>query len=377
MPHKNARSFSPSEFQSRILGWYHDNHRVLPWRETGNNAVTPYAVWLSEIMLQQTTVPAVIPYFLKFTAAWPDVRALAAAKDEDVMAAWAGLGYYARARNLLKCARTIVEDWGGEFPQTQEDLLSLPGIGPYTAAAVAAIAFAEGTTVVDGNIERIVARVFAIDTPLPQGKGDIRRAADRIFEGMSRRPARDIRSYPQALMDIGAGVCTPTSPACDQCPVAGMCLAKARGNPAEYPVRAPKKAVTTRTGHVFWIEDQQGYVVFQTRDHDRMLGGMTGLPTTDWDRPDAHPSQKPLETLLDECSVLSRTHVGTVRHVFSHFKLVLDVWDVRVEDIKQDVRRDLASVGGIVYNRHDPAFWDIGVPTVFKKVVLLMKKDVS
>lgn len=360
MPKSHVSRFEPAKFQADILGWYEKHQRVLPWRMTGAQKTDPYKVWLSEIMLQQTTVPAVIPYFLKFTEKWPDVTALADAPDDEVMMAWAGLGYYARARNLLKCARVVARDSGGKFPQTLDGLLALPGIGPYTAAAIAAIAYGQEATVVDGNIERIVARVFAIATPLPEGKKNIRAAADLIFQGIGRFEKRQVRAYPQALMDIGASICTPKSPKCSICPAQDYCEARRSGGPEIYPVKAVKKDVPVRRGRVYWIQTPAGDVLCERRDDNRMLGGMRGLPTTDWDKTKVfddvhHPAFADIRGIRQ---------LGTVYHVFTHFKLELEVWGAIVPDRQIMIDSHI----GFTAMRLDEGQIDaLGLPTVFLK----------
>ena len=232
-----------------LLAWYDRNARALPWRAPpGAPLADPYRVWLSEIMLQQTTVATVRPRFAEFVARWGDVASLAAADEGEVMAAWAGLGYYSRARNLIACARTIVTDHGGRFPSEEAALRSLPGIGDYTAAAIAAIAFGRRAVVIDGNIERVVARLFAIETPLPAAKPLIRRHADTIT------PDRRAGDFAQALMDLGSGICTPRAPKCLLCPLQRDCRAAALGTPDAFPVKPPKAAKPQRSGTIFWLE---------------------------------------------------------------------------------------------------------------------------
>ncbi|PZU61881.1 MAG: A/G-specific adenine glycosylase, partial [Sphingobium sp.] len=246
---------SGSKIARDLLAHYDVHARRLPWRAPpGANAADPYHVWLSEVMLQQTTVAAVGPYFEKFTVRWPTVEDLAASADADLMAAWAGLGYYARARNLLACARAVVADHGGRFPDTEDALRALPGLGAYTAAAVAAIAFGRRAVVVDANVERVVARLFAIATPLPAARPDIRAAADSITP--------DLRAgdFAQAMMDLGATICTARNPACGICPLRQDCAAVRTADPAAFPVKAPKKAKPHRLGHAWWIERSDGQV---------------------------------------------------------------------------------------------------------------------
>ena len=238
----------------RLLEWYDRHARVLPWRSPpGAPAPDPYRVWLSEVMLQQTTVAAVKPYYGRFLERWPTVEALAAAEDAELMAAWAGLGYYSRARNLLACARAVVAEHGGRFPETATKLKKLPGIGDYTAAAIAAIAFGEPAAVVDGNVERVVARLFALDS-----KAAVRAQAADLT------PAERPGDYAQAMMDLGATICTPRNPACAICPVRSDCRAFALGTPAAWPVNPPKATRPHRRGFVFWAE-ADGHVLLVTR----------------------------------------------------------------------------------------------------------------
>jgi A/G-specific adenine glycosylase len=256
---------------SALLAWYDAHARHLPWRSRpGAPPPDPYRVWLSEVMLQQTTVAAVIPYFEKFTSRWPSVEALAAAEQAEVMAAWAGLGYYARARNLLACARAVAA-MGGRFPDSEPELRALPGLGDYTAAAVAAIAFGRRAVVIDANVERVVARLFAIAEPLPAARKAIRAAADKIT------PDERAGDFAQAMMDLGAQVCTARSPRCLICPLAQGCAARASGEPERFPVKAAKKAKLLRKGRAWWIE-REGAVYLVRRPGKGMLGGMRALP---------------------------------------------------------------------------------------------------
>jgi A/G-specific adenine glycosylase len=259
----------------RILAWYDMNARVLPWRRPPGapGQADPYRVWLSEIMLQQTTVAMATPYFDAFTARWPTVEALAAADDPDVMAAWAGLGYYARARNLLACARAVAARGG--FPNTESELLGLPGIGPYTAAAITAIAFDRSAVVVDGNVERVMSRLFAVGTPLPAAKHELRVHAAALT------PATRPGDYAQAVMDLGATLCMPRSPACGRCPWNDRCAAFAAGNPERYPLKTAKGARPTRYGTAWWIEND-GHVLLVRRPTKGLLGGMIALPASDF-----------------------------------------------------------------------------------------------
>lgn len=300
-------------FRNNILNWYDVNRRTLPWRSEGKCLQDPYKVWLSEIMLQQTTVPAVIPYFLKFTTMWPNVFALAEAEQEILMSAWAGLGYYARARNLHACARKIAYEYGGKFPENEKSLLSLPGIGEYTAAAIRSIAFDLPSTVVDGNIERIMSRVFSIATPLPAGKKEIKEKAYLLSDKQAFRCG----DYAQALMDLGATVCTPKSPRCHLCPISDMCSSKRDGLQESFPVKAKKKESPKKYGYVYYITDLQGRVLLEQRDEKGLLGGMIGLPTTQWKNEDILHLD-----FLEGCGELMRLDFE-IMHVFTHFKLSL------------------------------------------------------
>ncbi len=368
MPKSHVSPFNPLKLQTDILDWYAINQRVLPWRVRGRGKTDPYKIWLSEIMLQQTTVAAVIPYFLKFLNKWTDVKALANAEDSEVMAAWAGLGYYARARNLLKCARTVASDYHGVFPNNVDELESLAGIGPYTAAAISTIAFGNAATVLDGNIERIVSRVFAIEIPLPQGKKDIRQHADFIFDGLSEWGKQDIQSYPQALMDIGAEICTPKAPKCSQCPVQKICKAHKNKEEEKYPVRLPKKTVPIRKGDVFWIQDKAGRVILEKRSHNRMLGGMIGLPTTDWDLKNAKDMG---EGHFFKRKITNLKKIGVIYHVFTHFKLELDVYGVAMPDIQNMLKYSPDYVCSEFSNSD---LSETGLPTVFLKAARIAQK---
>ena len=301
----------PDQKIARDLLAHYDVHaRKLPWRTApGANAADPYRVWLSEVMLQQTTVAAAGPYFHRFTARWPTVEALAAAADADLMAAWAGLGYYARARNLLACARIVARDHGGVFPDSEDGLLRLPGVGTYTAAAGAAIAFGRRAVVIDANVERVVARLFAIATPLPAARPDIRAAADRIT------PDARAGDFAQAMMDLGATICTSRNPACGICPLRADCAAFTTADPAAFPVKAAKKPRPHRLGHGWWIE-RAGRVWLIRRPDKGLLGGMRALPSSDWS---ATPD--PLPPLAAEW----RTVADPVDHGGTHCSLALTV----------------------------------------------------
>lgn len=333
-----------------LLAHYDVHARRLPWRAPpGGNAADPYRVWLSEVMLQQTTVAAVGPYFTKFTERWPTVEALAQADDADLMAAWAGLGYYARARNLLACARAVVRDHGGRFPGTEEALRALPGLGAYTAAAVAAIAFGRRAVVVDANVERVVARLFAIATPLPAARPAIRTAADRIT------PDARAGDFAQAMMDLGATICTARNPACGICPLRQDCAAVRTADPAAFPVKAPKKPKPHRIGHGWWME-RDGQVWLVRRPGKGLLGGMRALPSSDWSAaPDAAPPAPARWITIDP----------PVAHFFTHFSLALTMHHAHVE----------ATPPG------DGEWWPVdridaaGLPTLFARAAEAVRKD--
>jgi len=318
------------DVSAKLLSWYDANARALPWRSPpGWPPPSPYRVWLSEIMLQQTTTATVAPYYARFLAAWPTVDALAAADDADVMREWAGLGYYARARNLLACARAVVARGG--WPGDESGLRALPGIGGYTAAAVAAIAFGVRAVVVDGNVERVVARLFAVATPLPKARRALHGLADRLT------PTERAGDHAQAMMDLGATICTPRAPKCERCPVAGDCAALTGGDPARFPVKAAKAAKPIRYGTAYWIE-HDGAVLLERRPGSGLLGGMLGLPTGPWDALPAsarhsHESGDPSPAVHvigprfrgDDGGVRFDVKTGPVRHVFTHFERRLSV----------------------------------------------------
>src|SRR5205823_6586096 len=264
----------PENHAARLLDWYDRHRRTLPWRAPAGNTSPPYIVWLSEIMLQQTTVATVGDYFHRFVMRWPTIEALAAAPIDEVLSAWAGLGYYARARNLHACARVVAEQHGGLFPEDEAALLALPGIGPYTAAAIRAIAFDHQASAVDGNVERVIARLFAIETPLPDAKIEIgARAAELV-------PARRAGDYAQAMMDLGATVCTPRSPRCVICPLMKNCLARKLAIAEKLPQRAPKADKPTRRGLAFVLARKDGAILLRKRPTNGLLGGMDEVPSS-------------------------------------------------------------------------------------------------
>jgi A/G-specific adenine glycosylase len=305
-----------------LLAWYDRHRRRLPWRPPAGERADPYRVWLSEIMLQQTGVKTVEPYFEKFVARWPDVAALGRASLDEVLRMWAGLGYYSRARNLHACAAAVLRDHGGSFPDTEEGLRVLPGIGPYTAAAIAAIAFDISTMPVDGNIERVVSRLYAVEEELPQAKPLIQQLATTLL-GPSR--AGDSA---QALMDLGSSTCTPKKPACALCPFSDDCAGRARGDQESFPRKAPKKSGTLRRGAAFVVTRGDDLLV-RTRPEKGLLGGMTEVPGSDW------LAGQDAKAALKQAPVLkgvARWHrkAGIVTHVFTHFPLELVVFTAKV-----------------------------------------------
>ena len=315
-----ARETDQGPAAADLLHWYDLNRRELPWRAAAGATADPYRVWLSEIMLQQTTVTAVTPYFERFIARWPHVQALAAAPLEDVLKAWAGLGYYARARNLHACARTVAQDCAGSFPTTEAALAELPGIGPYTAAAMAAIAFGAPSAAVDGNVERVVARLFALEEELPAAKRRIRSLAATLV------PPRRCGDFAQAIMDLGATICTPKRPACAICPWMQACRARQRGDQATFPRRARKPQRRLRRGAAFVALRADGCVLMRARPPKGLLGGMTEVPTTPWTHDfDAEAALRDAPRLERARSKWRRVP-GVVSHVFTHFPLELVIY---------------------------------------------------
>ncbi len=310
-----------NNFRKSVLEWYDQNRRVLPWRALPGVTPDPYHVWLSEIMLQQTVVAAVIPYFLKFTKLWPTVHNLAAAPLDEVLKEWAGLGYYARARNLHKCATVVSTDLSGSFPQTYPQLKELPGIGDYTAAAILSIGFDKPSVVVDGNVERVMSRYFAITQPLPDSKPDIRKAAALLSTGREDRPS----DYAQALMDLGATICIPKAPRCGACPLHKGCQARIQGIAADLPARTRKKAKPFRRGHVYWLSDSQsGDILLEKRPEKGLFGGMIGFPTSEW--LENEKIEHPEAILKLGKPQLLKGHL--IRHSFTHFDLELQGYRV-------------------------------------------------
>ena len=339
-----------------LLHWYDRHRRILPWRAPPGETADPYHVWLSEIMLQQTTVAAVIPYYRRFLELFPTVQALAAAPEERVMQAWAGLGYYARARNLHACARAVA-GLGG-FPSGIQALRGLPGIGSYTAPAIAAIAFGVPAVPVDGNVERVVSRLFAIETPLPAA----RRALASAAAALGRDPDAEARpsDFAQGLFDLGATLCTPKRPACALCPWRGACAAQRLGIAERLPVKAPKPVRPERHGVLFHLTDGDGAVLLQRRPPQGLLGGMTELPGTPW-REQAWAEAEALALAPLEADWRP---IGTVRHIFTHFALTLAVRDARCGTVPAQ-----ALVGRFL--RPVPALGGEALPTLMRKALAL------
>jgi len=332
----------------KLLDWYDSNARALPWRSPpGTPAPEAYRVWLSEIMLQQTTVAAVKSYFEKFSKRWPTIFDLAAADEAELMTAWAGLGYYARARNLIACARIVADKYGGQFPDTEELLRTLPGIGGYTSAAIAAIAFDRRAVVMDANVERVIARLYACDSPLPAAKAELHALTDRMT------PSERCGDFAQAMMDLGATICTPRAPRCLLCPIAQHCTG--RSEPERYPLKARKLPRPQKRGSIFWAE-RNGEVLLCRRPEKGLLGGMIALPTGPWTEDDPGLFQAPAAD--------SWHSVGTIRHVFTHFALDAAVY-------RSEARAD----------HKDGIWWPIarideaGLPTLFAKAAALATRS--
>jgi A/G-specific adenine glycosylase len=305
-----------------LLAWYDRHRRKLPWRAKPDETADPYRVWLSEIMLQQTTVRAVAPYYARFLARFPTIERLAEAELDDVLKLWAGLGYYARARNLHACAKEIVAGHGGRFPQTEAVLAQLPGLGPYTAAAIAAIAFDQQATPVDGNVERVITRLFACDEELPGAKPTIRRLAEQLT------PEARTGDFAQALMDLGATICTPKKPACALCPWNAACAAFARGDAESFPRKAAKPEGRLRRGAAFVALRADGFVLARTRPAEGLLGAMTEVPTTAWTQDFDERGARAGAPLAARW----RRVPGVVRHTFTHFPLELAVYRTQVPE---------------------------------------------
>ena len=334
-----------------LVRWYDADARDLPWRvrpaaRQGGLRADAYRVWLSEVMLQQTTTPHAAPYFHAFTTRWPTVADLAAAEDGEVMSAWAGLGYYARARNLLACARAVAAEHGGAFPDTEAGLRALPGLGPYTAAAVAAIAFDRPAVVVDGNVERVVARLFNVQAPLPGARAELRRLAGVLAP--DQRPG----DWAQATMDLGAVICRPRQPLCGRCPVAGFCAARAAGSPEQLPRKNAKPDRPRRYG-VAYVALRDGAVALVRRPAKGLLGGMLALPTSEW----RATRFTPVQAVAAAPMAAAWVSVGEVEHVFTHFALTLTVLRAEVGGLEEAVEWSPGEMGAR------------GLPTVFRKAL--------
>jgi A/G-specific adenine glycosylase len=344
-PAKNKKP----DLSAKLLAWYDTHRRVLPWRAPAGKRADPYKVWLSEIMLQQTTVQAVAAYYRKFLKAWPNVTALANAKQNDVLAAWAGLGYYARARNLHAAAQMVAHEMGGKFPKTAEALRALPGVGGYTSGAIAAIAYDEKQAAMDANAERVIARLYAIDTPMPKAKAALHALCSVLVPDRAG-------DFVQALMDLGSAICTPRRPACANCPWTDYCLARSRGIQEQLPVKAPKIARPLKRGAAFVARDKTGAVLLVKRPDKGLLASMLEPPLGPWSEDFPSPatalSQAPFEAKW-------KKRPGIVRHGFTHFELEIEVYVA-------DIARRPSFKGSWV-----PAekLGEVALPTVMRKIV--------
>lgn len=319
---KQMNDAAEGAFAKHLMGWYDWSARDLPWRMPPGVRPDPYKVWLSEIMLQQTTVKTVSPYYTAFVERWPDVYMLAGVDLDDVLKKWAGLGYYSRARNLHRCAREIVAQHNGRFPESEEGLLKLPGIGAYTAAAIMAIAFGRPATVVDGNVERVVARLFAVEEPLPGARHELKKLAATLAPQV--RPG----DYAQAMMDLGATVCTPRSPACLLCPAISLCAAREQGIAHLLPNRVAAREKQQRRGAAFFALRSDGAVLLRRRPEKGLLGGMMEVPGSEW----KEASEVPEDALnAVPLSVRWKKLPHRVRHTFTHFHLELAVYFAMVQ----------------------------------------------
>ena len=346
-----------------LLAWYDRHRRRLPWRALPGETADPYRVWLSEIMLQQTSVVSAGPYFQAFTERWPTVRDLAAADLDDVLRAWAGLGYYARARNLHKCAREVVARFGGGFPADEEKLLELPGIGAYTAAAILAIAFDRQATAMDGNIERVVARLFDVAEPLPGVKPKLKALAATLVPPSAPRGRPG--DYTQAMMDLGSAICVPRAPKCVLCPLSAACRARASGAAPDLPARAAKTEKPTRRGIAFWLANPAGAVLLRRRPEQGLLGGMMEVPSSDWQ---AGPLERAQALRAAPADLPWQEVAGTVRHTFTHFHLELGV-------VRAELARGWQCLDG-VWVPLDRLGGE-ALPTVMRKVVRQVLMDTA
>lgn len=368
IPINLTRSANVPAFRKTLLEWYDGAQRYLPWRVRKQEQKNAYHTWLSEIMLQQTTVQAVKPYFLNFIQKWPEVTTLAKAQDDDVMAAWAGLGYYARARNLLKCARIIANPpYNGEFPQDYAALASLPGIGPYTASAISAIAFDQPSVVVDGNVERVMSRLFNIHKAYPDSKKEIYDKAAFLSKSYTDAPG----NYAQAMMDLGATICTPRKPKCYLCPVKKYCGGFYAGQAEQLPKRKPKTKKPHRQGQMFWIENSQGEVLIEKRNSSRMLGNMSGLPGSNWDKPELNDEN--IADILYKITGLkfnsSEEPLASVKHSFTHFHLTLEIYSYKSEYPASYCYEYLPDKYRFIAKQN---LLDIGLPSLYKKAAQLV-----
>lgn len=350
-------SINVSEFREKLLVWYRANKRVLPWRYSQGQKTDPYRVWVSEVMLQQTVVKAVIPYFEKFTVTWPTIKDLARAPSQEIMDAWAGLGYYSRARNLHKCAQQVVRDHNSIFPDNEKDLLSLAGIGDYTTAAIMSIAYNKPANIVDGNVERVMARLFLLDKPLKESKKKIRQLAEQFIGSYEGHHS----DYSQSLMELGATICIPSSPRCNACPVVAFCKSYQGGKQLEIPVKLPKKAKPKRYGYVYIIQNNIGELLVERRGDRGLLANTVGLPTSDWST-----NSKNLKHLSCYSEGAFVTVPKVIKHVFTHFELTLFVYQ--------------SSRGLDTLNSNQYYFVNQGdvkrkLPTVFKKVYNLIDDE--
>jgi A/G-specific adenine glycosylase len=338
-----------TKISGKLLAWYDIHRRVLPWRTQRGTRADPYRVWLSEIMLQQTTVQAVGAYYRKFLARWPDVKALAAAREDEVLAAWAGLGYYARARNLHAAAKMVAGKMGGKFPATADGLRALPGVGPYTAGAIAAIAYDERQAAMDANAERVIARLYAVRTPMPKAKPELHARAQALV------PER-AGDFAQALMDLGSAICTPKQPACKHCPLHAGCAARKRGIQGLLPVKAPRIARPLKRGAAFVAADRTGAVLLVKRPDKGLLASMLEPPLGPWGKkfpgPGAALSQAPFAAAW-------KKRPGIVRHGFTHFELEIEVY------VAQVARRPKTRGSWT----HAEKLADVALPTVMRKLI--------
>jgi A/G-specific adenine glycosylase len=339
------------DLEGRLLAWYDVHQRHLPWRAVPRHTPNPYNVWLSEIMLQQTTVATVKDYFINFVTRWPTIEALSKASLDEVFHAWQGLGYYSRARNLHRCAQVLKNDYKGNIPQIEEELLTLPGVGPYTAAAIAAIAFDQPTVPVDGNIVRVFARLFSLKKPLPAVKEEVLALAKQLI------PTKRSGDFAQGLMDLGATVCRPKNPSCDICPLQSICVGYSKGIADQLPFPAIKAVKPRRYGIAFWVENSSGEILLEKRPDKGLLAGLMGLPTTEW-------RDMPWDGLCEEALSYAPKGAqnweplsGVVRHTFTHFHLELSIF-------KGKTVKPVSGIWSSVENLKDYA-----LPTVMKKVI--------